>query len=326
MAAMAAVEAKNPAKARAAQEARARSAVKKAAARGLETPKHIVTLLRSLGIDERKFCDEACQQAKADKQAAKEAAQAAKQEAKDAAKAEALAAKQAAKEAAQAAKAEAKEAAAAAKAAAKAEKQAAKEAAQAAEQAAKDAAKAEKAAQKEAEQAAKAEAQANKSLKTFKIDRANDYCVNANDFVMWEPFGDNDSYDWDSAGTMVDSQDGYLTVSRPASANTHSGWYLLVGATSGSDMKEIYIDDDDYVSTPGRYHRLSGFEDWCEIEEAGSGAYSGEGSAAGPHSDELVAVSSRQFQGEVTLTVGSSDPNEFNWWYCYPTNKGEENC
>merc|ERR1711981_42760 len=286
MAAMAAVEAKNPAKARAAQEARARSAVKKAAARGLETPKHIVTLLRSLGIDERKFCDEACQQAKADKQAAKEAAQAAKQaakEAKAAAKAEAQAAKEAAKEAAQDAKNEAKEAAAAAKQAAKAEKQAAKDAAQAAEQAAKDAAKAEKAAQKEAEQAAKAEAQANKSLKTFKIDRANDYCD---------------------------------------SANTHSGWYILVGATSGSDMKEIYIDDDYYVSTPGRFHRVSGFEDWCEIEEAGSG--SGAGSGAG--SDELVSVSSRQFQGEVPLTTGSGDPNEFNWWYCYPTNKGEENC
>merc|ERR1711981_773384 len=314
MAAMAAVEAKNPAKARAAQEARARSAVKKAAARGLETPKHIVTLLRSLGIDERKFCDEACQQAKADKQAAKEAAQAAKQAAKEA--------KAAAKQAAKEAKAAAKQAAHEAKAAAKAEKQAAKEAAQAAEQAAKDAAKAEKAAQKEAEQAAKAEAQANKSLKTFKIDRANDYCVSANDFVMWEPFGDSDSYDWDSDGTMVESQDGYLTVSRPDSANTHSGWYILVGATSGSDMKEIYIDDDDYVSTPGRFHRVSGFEDWCEIEEAGSG--SGAGSGAG--SDELVAVSSRQFQGEVTLTTGSGDPNEFNWWYCYPTNKGEENC
>merc|ERR1711981_1245295 len=82
MAAMAAVEAKNPAKARAAQEARARSAVKKAASRGLDTPKHIVSLMRSLGIDERKFCDEACQQAKADKQAAKEAAQAAKAAAK----------------------------------------------------------------------------------------------------------------------------------------------------------------------------------------------------------------------------------------------------
>merc|ERR1711981_113854 len=108
MAAMAAVEAKNPAKARAAQEARARSAVKKAASRGLDTPKHIVSLMRSLGIDERKFCDEACQQAKADKQAAKEAAQAAKQaakEAKAAAKAERLAEKQAAKEAAKEAKA-----------------------------------------------------------------------------------------------------------------------------------------------------------------------------------------------------------------------------
>merc|ERR1711981_21371 len=113
MAAMAAVEAKNPAKARAAQEARARSAVKKAASRGLDTPKHIVSLMRSLGIDERKFCDEACQQAKADKQAAKEAAQAAKQ---------------AAKEAKAAAKQAAKEAKAAAKAEKLAEKQAAKEA------------------------------------------------------------------------------------------------------------------------------------------------------------------------------------------------------
>jgi len=347
LAALAAVEAKNPAKARAAQEARARSAVKKAAARGLDTPKHIVTLLRNLGIDERKFCDEACQQAKADKKAAKEAAQAAKAAAKAAkaaakqaakeakaaakeaakqakaeAKAAAQAAKEAAKEAAQAAKDAAKEAALAAKEAKKAEKAAAKEAAQAAEQAAKDAAKAEKAAKKEAEQAAKQEAQANKSLKTFKIDRANDYCVSANDFVLWEPFGDSDSYDWDSDGTMVESQDGYLTVSRPSSANTHSGWYLLVGANSGSDMKEIYLDDDDYISMPGRFHRVSGFDDWCEIEEAGSG--SGAGSGAG--SDELVSVSSRQFQGEVTLTVGSSDPNEFNWWYCFPTNKGDENC
>lgn len=336
LAALAAVEAKNPAKARAAQEAKARSAVKKAAARGVDTPKHIVSLLRSLGIDERKFCDEACQQAKLDKQAAKEAAQAAKaaakaaklaakqaaKEAKLAAKEAAKEAKAAAKQAAADAKAAAKQAAAEAKAAAKAAKAAEKAEKQAAEQAAKDAAKAEKAAQKEAEQAEKQEAQANKSLKTFKIDRANDYCVSANDFVMWEPFGDTDSYDWDSAGTMVDSQDGYLTVSRPDSANTHSGWYLLVGASSGSDMKEIYLDDDDYVSMPGRFHRVSGFEDWCEIEEAGSG--SGAGSGAG--SDELVSVSSRQFQGEVTLTTGSGDPNEFNWWYCYPTNKGEENC
>merc|ERR1711981_616200 len=125
MAAMAAVEAKNPAKARAAQEARARSAVKKAASRGLDTPKHIVSLLRSLGIDERKFCDEACQQAKLDKQAAKAAKLAAKQAAKEAklaAKEAAKEAKAAAKQAAADAKAAAKQAAAEAKAAAKAAK------------------------------------------------------------------------------------------------------------------------------------------------------------------------------------------------------------
>jgi len=165
-------------------------------------------------------------------------------------------------------------------------------------------------------------AQANKSLKTFKFDRANDYCVSANDFVLWEPYGDVDSYDWNASGDMVESSDGYLTVTRPDSANNHAGWYLLVGASSGSDMKEIYVDDDDYVSVPGRFHRISGFEDWCEIEEAGSG--SGAGSGAG--SDELVAVNSRQFQGEITVSVGSADPNEFNWWYCYPTNKGEADC
>ena len=239
LAALAAVEAKNPAKARAAQEARARSAVKKAAARGLETPKHIQQLMRSLGLDERKICDAACQQrreekaaAKAAKKAAKEAAKAAKAAAKQAAQE----AKAAAKAAAQAAKAEKKAAAAAAKAAKKAE-----------EQAKKEAKKAEAAAKKEAEQAAKKEAQANKSLKTFKLDRANDYCVSANDFVLWEPYGDVDSYDWNASGDIVESTDGYLTVTKPDSANNHAGWYLLVGASSGSDMKEIYVDDDDYT-------------------------------------------------------------------------------
>jgi len=351
-----AVDAKNPAKARAAQEARARSAVKKAAARGLETPEHIVGMLRNLGIDERKFCDEACQQARLDKAAAKEAAQAAKEAAKLAkaqAKAEAKAAKAAAKAEQAAAKAQKKAEAIAAKAAAKAEKAAAKQAAKeaadsakaeaaaakqaakeaaaaekaaklAAEQAAKEAAAQEKAAQKAEEAAAKAAAQANKSLKTFKIDRANDYCIAANDYVMWEPYGDVDT--WDMSSEAVESHDGYLTVSRPESANTHSGWYLLVGPNQGSDLKEIYIDDDEYVSYPARFHRISGFENWCEIDESGSGSGAGSGAGSDNSSDELVAVSSKQFSGEVTVTVGSSDPNEFVWYYCYPTNKGEEDC
>ena len=264
-----AVEAKNPAKAAAAQEARARSAVKKAAGRGIETPEHIVTIMRNLGIDERKFCDEACQQARADKQAAKEAAKAAKVAAKEAkaaekaaakaekaeAKAAAKAEKAEAKAEAKAEKAEAKEQAkqekAEQKAAAQAEAQAAadaaaaaKEAAKAAEQAAKDAIAAEKDAKKAAEAAAKAEAQANKSLKTFKIDRTNDFCIAANDYVMWEPYGEVDT--WDMSSEMVESHDGYLTVSRPEDANTHSGWYLLVGPDAGSDLKEIYVDDDEY--------------------------------------------------------------------------------
>lgn len=346
LAAFSAIEAKNPAKARAAQLARAQSAVKKAAARGLETPKHIVALMRSLGIDERKICDAECQAAreakaaaKAEKQAAKAAAKAAKQaakqaaqEAKAAAKAAALAAKQAAKQAAQEAKAAAKQAAQEAKAAQQAEKAAQKAAAQAAAQAAKEAAKAEAAAQKAAEQAAKEAAQAakreallSKSLKVYKIDRANDFCVAANDYVLWEPYGDIDS--WNIGSDDVESHDGYLTVTRPESANTHSGWYLLVKADSGSDMKEFYLDEDDYVSfEKNNYHRVSGFADWCEIEESGSGSGYGSGSGAGSESDELVSVSSKQFSGEVTVTVGSSDPNDFSWYYCYPTHKGEENC
>jgi len=352
-----AVEAKNPAKAAAAQEARARSAVKKSVARGLETPEHIVTIMRNLGIDERKFCDEACEQAREDKAAAKEAALAAKVAAKAAAvaaKAEAKAEKTAAKAEAKAEKAEAKAEAKAEKAAEKAEakeakaeakaeaqaeaqeareeaaeaKEEAKEAAaeqkaanKAAEQAAKDAIADAKAEAKAEEAAAKSEAQANKSLKTFKIDRANDLCVAANDFVMWESYGDVDT--WDMSSEMVESHDGYLTVNRPADTNTHSGWYLLVGANAGSDLKEIYIDDDSYISYPARFHRISGFENWCELNEAGSG--SGAGSGASPV-DELVAMSSKQFSGEMTVTVGSSDPNEFIWYYCYPTNKGEADC
>jgi len=364
-----AVEAKNPAKAAAAQEARARSAVKKAAGRGLETPEHIVTIMRNLGIDERKFCDEACQQARLDKAAAKEAAKDAKAAAKvaaAAAKAEAKAEKVAAKAEAKAEKAEAKAEAKAEKAAEKAEakadkaeakaeekaekaeakaeaqaeaqearddaaeaKEAAKDAAAAAkeakkeaEQAAKDAIADAKAAQKAEEAAEKAEAQADKSLKTYKIDRTNDFCIAANDYVMWEPFGDVDS--WDFSSEMVESTDGYLTVSRPEDANTHSGWYLLVAANAGSDLKEIYVDGDEYVSYPARFHRISGFENWCGIDES---EFSGSGEASGDNnSDELVALSSKQFAGEVTVTVGSSDPNEFNWYYCYPTNKGETDC
>merc|ERR1711957_1105971 len=239
--------------------------------RGLETPEHIVTIMRNLGIDERKFCDEACQQARLDKAAAKEAAKDAKAAAKvaaAAAKAEAKAEKVAAKAEAKAEKAEAKAEAKAEKAAEKAEakaeearddaaeaKEAAKDAAAAAkeakkeaEQAAKDAIADAKAAQKAEEAAEKAEAQADKSLKTYKIDRTNDLCIAANDYVMWEPFGDVDS--WDFSSEMVESTDGYLTVSRPEDANTHSGWYLLVAANAGSDLKEIYVDGDEYVSYP----------------------------------------------------------------------------
>merc|ERR1711957_1014390 len=313
--------------------------------RGLETPEHIVTIMRNLGIDERKFCDEACQQARLDKAAAKEAAKDAKAAAKvaaAAAKAEAKAEKVAAKAEAKAEKAEAKAEAKAEKAAEKAEakaeearddaaeaKEAAKDAAAAAkeakkeaEQAAKDAIADAKAAQKAEEAAEKAEAQADKSLKTYKIDRTNDFCIAANDYVMWEPYGDLDS--WDFSSEMVESTDGYLTVSRPEDANTHSGWYLLVAANAGSDLKEIYVDGDEYVSYPARFHRISGFENWCGIDES---EFSGSGEASGDNSsDELVAVSSKQFAGEVTVTVGSSDHNEFNWYYCYPTNKGETDC
>ena len=82
-----------------------------------------------------------------------------------------------------------------------------------------------------------------------------------------------------------------------------------------------------YVSYPARFHRISGFENWCEIDESGSGSGAGSGTGSDNSSDELVAVSSKKMSGKVTVTVGSdSDPNEFNWYYCYPTNKGETDC
>ena len=132
---------------------------------------------------------------------------------------------------------------------------------------------------------------------------------------------------------MAESKDGFLTVERPQDAQRGADFYILVKAAKISKLYDILLDDDhdNLESVPGKaYYRLAGFQgDWCDADDAGSGSGNGSGYGSGDDymSDDVdIEVGDiMEFSGEVTVSHGSRDASEYDYFYCYsPIDENDE--